>query len=334
MTNVALCIPIRNEAAHLSDLLGALGRQAMAGLRVTLCLFFDACVDDSHRIVAEHAASLPLALCHRAGIAGPPNAGKARATAMSLGVDTLGDDGGLLLTTDADGMPADDWIARTCAALLAADVVAGRIVRLPYPPCPAQDRLEAYYDRLYALRRVIDPVAWEGAETHHCTGGANMGFTAAAYAALGGFRSLPHGEDARIADDAARLGLRVRRDATCIVHTSSRRSGRVAGGMAEMLRQQDASAEIHVGDPRDAVWQYGRQAQARRAFEIGRPAEIGGALGLTADHAIGVARDCPNAEAFAMRIVPAAPDSPRSISLERAEVLLAMIDAERIDVLA
>ena len=34
---------------------------------------------------------------------------------------------------------------------------------------------------------------------------------------------------------------------------------------------------------------------------------FGQRIGLDADHILGVARDCPNAEAFAMRVVPAAP---------------------------
>jgi len=46
---------------------------------------------------------------------------------------------------------------------------------------------------------------------------------------------------------------------------------------------------------------------------------------LTGDHVIGVARDCPNAEAFAMRVVPALPDIP-DVTLVEAEHALATLE--------
>ena len=334
--DVAICIPVRNEVGCLPLLLDALERQAVDGLSLRACFLFDGCSDGSEQLVRERAASFSLSL-RLAPLKGGDhaNAGRARGAAMALGAQSLDSQRGILLTTDADCIPADDWVTRTCAALEQADLVAGRIVRQALPASPAQDRIEAYYDRLYALRRWIDPVPWEAPVTHHCTGGANLGFRAGAYARLGGFLPLPSGEDGRIVDDAGRMGLRIRRDAASVVHTSARRIGRVAGGLADGLRHlDDASRPILIGHPADAAWQYRCQAEARAAFTSGNPAAAAQMLGLTPDHVIGVARDCPNGEAFAMRIVPAAPGGDRRVTLDHAEAILATLEADRLEIVA
>jgi hypothetical protein len=246
---------------------------------------------------------------------------------MAVGQTVLGGTDGVLLTTDADSVPAAGWIAHSLAALGAADVVAGRIIRRP-GACALQDRIECYYDRMAALRRQLDPVPWDSAHPHHFTGGANLGFRATAYDALGGFLELPSGEDARIVDDAARLGLRVRRDRASIVHTSSRRVGRAIGGLATHLRALDRSESITVAHPADAAWQYRMQAQSRLLFERQQLDRVADLLSLTTNHVIGVARDCANGEAFAMRMVPTPPDGIRHIRLEEAETILAMLETE------
>ncbi|MGJ3626869.1 hypothetical protein AB5I41_08215 [Sphingomonas sp. MMS24-JH45] len=132
-----------------------------------------------------------------------PNAGRARDRAMRLGEHAL-EGSGLLLTTDADSVPAVDWLQAMVAALGHADVVAGKVVRTVTRPHPAQDRLERYYEALYATRRSLDPVDWEAAATHHQTSGANLGLSVRHYRALGGFMPVPAGEDAEKASTMPR----------------------------------------------------------------------------------------------------------------------------------
>lgn len=333
--HVAVCVPARDEQATLPALIGALRDQAGA-LDLTLCLFLDGCRDRSAAVAAASAGGLPLRIrqddCTREA-----NAGRARGRAMALGLDALGgDDSGRILTTDADSVPARDWVASMVAALDEVEVVAGLIERAG-PADPLQDRIEAYCERLYAYRRAVDPLPWEPHAGHHYTGGANLGFRAEAYRGLGGFAPRPWGEDAVLVDEAGRAGLRVRRDRTAVVRTSPRREGRAAGGLAATLRQLDAAGEQGIGlaRPTAAAWQYRRHALARAAFPLlpgrGAAAEFGATIGLTADHVIGVARDCPNAEAFAMRIVPAAPDAHERVTLAEAERLLASLEAARLE---
>jgi len=316
--------------AALPALLDGLARQTRP---IGVCLFLDDCRDGSAALLAARAGDFPhpLHVAHGAAVA-DANAGRARAAAMAVGAGLPGLIDGLLLTTDADSVPAPGWAAAMAAGLATADVVAGRILRRQTHGSALQDRIEAYYDRLFALRRRIDPVPWEAGETHHQAGGANLGFRAAAYRGLGGFLPLPAGEDARLVDDAHRAGLAVRRDAACVVVTSDRRQGRVAGGLATALAALDGqeAQAVTVAHPADAAWQYRMQAAARQAFREGTPARVAAAIGLTAAHAVGVARDCPNGEAFAMRVVPVPPGGMRAVPLPEAEALLAAAGATTI----
>lgn len=334
--NVLVCVPVRNERRGLPGLFAALGRQAVeptVGWAVRL--FLDACTDGSEAVVRELARTSRFEVVAHAGPAcTAPSAGRARGAAFALGLQSAGGEVDALLSTDADSAPAPDWIAAACAALAGADVAAGRITRRGGRRDAPQGRLEAYYDRLYVHRRRLDPVPWEQGPLHHFTGGANLAFRAEAYRALGGFAPHACGEDALIVDEASRAGLRVTRDARMRVETSSRRSGRAPGGLAAALQAQDAAtvaADASVGHPADAAWQYERQAAARAAFDrLGRPADaerLAARLGLAPAHVAGVAAQCLNAEAFAMRIVPAPPGGVRTVGLAEAERALAGLEA-------
>lgn len=334
---IAVCIPVRDERALLSRLLDSLDRQAGVDPgRVHACFYFDGCEDGGDELVRDRAVAMACGTNVVIGArASEPNAGRARAAAMALGEERLlGEERAVLLTTDADSVPRADWIAAACRALETCDIVAGRVVRENGERDRAQARIEDYYDRLYAARRAIDPVAWEPGGGHHFTSGANLGFRARAYRALGGFAHHPSGEDSLIVDEAARAGLRVRRDARVVVETSSRRDGRALGGLATTLRALDHEAAgartAMLAHPADAAWQWRGQARARLAFarldHAAIRTELAAVLALTPDHVLGVARDCPNAEAFAMRIVPCVPGGPRMVPLGVAERALALLE--------
>ena len=326
---IAICVPARNEAAALPQFFAAVNRLEREGIAPKLCLLLDTCTDASAAVVRDHAARASMPVIVEEAAAPKANAGRARHRAMMLGNRSL-DGAGVLLTTDADSTPASDWLQAMAAGLRQGDVVAGRVVRTVTRPNPLQDRLETYYEALHALRRALDPVDWEGAATHHCASGANLGLLAESYRSLGGFRPLASGEDGQLVDDAARAGLRVRRDAASVVHTSDRRFGRVAQGLAGTLRTLDRRGKaVDVAHPRDAAWQYRRHGAARLAFDMADFASLAVAVGLPIEHLVGVARDCPNAEAFAMRVVPTPPGGMRRVSLEVAEMELAAITAGR-----
>jgi len=328
--SAAVCIPVRNEQATLPSLLAALAALDLPSVDLAVFFFLDSCTDGSERVLQSASGSFPHRMVLARGApAADANAGRARRSAMALGLaHARSSSEGILLSTDADSQPRQDWVGAALHGLNLADVVAGRLVRTSAQRDPTQGRVETYLDRLHALRRAIDPVPWDSIGSHF-SGGANLGFRLAAYEALGGFKPLPSGEDAMLLDEASRAGLRVRREPGMVVETSSRRDGRAPGGLATTLSELDGHGLPKTPHPRSAVWQYCAQADARRAFGmLADPctaARFGARIGLSADHVIGVARDCPNAEAFAMRVVPSAPGPVRMIPLEQAEQALALL---------
>ncbi|MDJ0275917.1 glycosyltransferase [Sphingomonas sp. 2R-10] len=327
---IAICIPARDEAARLPRLFHALENLIdPPGATVFVCLLLDGCTDASNALADGYRARSRHGVSVVAVERGPSNAGRARDRAMRGGIAAAGNDA-ILLTTDADSMPSRDWLAAMVAGLGHADLVTGDVVRARHGTMAEQDRIEDYYARLFALRREVDPVAWEAVRTHHHASGANMALRAATYRALGGFAPVERGEDARLVDDAARAGWRVRRDAASVVVTSDRRIGRAQGGLATMLREIDRRGldGVSVAHPADQLWQYRMQAMARVSFG-GSLGPLAVRLGLPIDHLVGVARDCPNAEAFAMRVVPVPPGGMRSVPFVTAEATLTALTATR-----
>ena len=322
---IAVAIPARNEAQRLPRLLAALARQRGTP-HFALCLHFDNCDDGSAACAASWATNAPYAIHtseDRSG--GWPNAGAARRRAMELAQRIAPD--GVLMTTDADSEPDDDWIASNLAALDHADIVAGRIVRRAGVPSPAQDRVERYLDRLHALRRRLDPVEWEAPQTHHWTSATSLAMASATYTGIGGMPPHRTGEDAALVDVAARLGFRTRRDAAVVVRTSARRTGRVTGGFASALTASDDRDHAPmVAHPADEAWRYAHHAMARVLHGTDDYATLAKRLALPLREIHQVADECPNGEAFAARIVGAPPGGMRHIALGQAEQLVECFD--------
>lgn len=324
LADLAVAVPVRNEADRLGRMLQALRDQRDAP-PFTLCLFMDNCDDGSAEVLKSFASQSPYAIAIECCDARTPSsAGAARARAMALALRTAPE--GILLTTDADSAPAQNWIAANLKALEAADVVAGRIALMDGAP-PVQLRVARYYDSLHALRRQLDPVPWEGEPTHHWTSAASLGCSARVYRDLGGFRPLANGEDAAFSDAASRAGYRVRRDGDVVVRTSSRRNGRASGGFATHLAGVENTDTLPmVVDPRDETWRFRQHAAARDAFLRGDFARLAGELRLPLQEVRDVAGSCRNDEAFAARIVGQPTAGFRFIDLSLAEARLATVE--------
>lgn len=328
--DVAIAVPVRNEAERLPNLLDALARQVGAP-PFTLVLFFDNCDDDGPAIVDQRAPALPFPIVTgRCDTGAPPNAGLARQRAMALALSLA--PGGVLMTTDADSLPASDWISANLAGLMRADVVAGRILHGFDHAASPQARLEGYYDRLHALRRRIDPVPWEAVETHHWTSAASLAMRSDVYRESGGFPPFTHGEDAALADAAARRGFVLRRDARVRVSTSARRTGRAIGGFASHLAALDeADQPPIVSHPEDEAWRYALHAEARRRHGGGDYGPLAAPLRLPLAEMCAVAAECVNGEAYAARIVGAPPGGMRHVTLAHAEQLLAGLERDDLE---
>ncbi len=132
-----------------------------------------------------------------------------------------------LATTDADSCVPPDWLTVQLQAHgFGADLWAGRI-RVAEKGATVQRWLQGY--------------STERGPIH----GASLGFTAAMYTDLGGFRGLRSGEDRDLQHRAMAAGFRISHDSKAVVTTSSRRRGRAPEGFADVLNiieEQDLEA--------------------------------------------------------------------------------------------
>ena len=272
MCPVIVCVPVRDEAAGLPRLISAFQQQTgICPRSVTFCFFLDGCRDESAAILRRAAGVLEGKVHLEFSPPAPPSAGRARRAACRAGL-SVAPDARFLLTTDADTVPASDWIARTLDGLAQADVVAGHILRDHAEGSPLRLRQETYLARLHRLRRHLDPLPYDPLPSHPSLGGASLGFRRETYDALGGFPPLASGEDQALVAAARREGWRVRHDAAVRVVTSGRTAGRAPGGLAAELAGMPASAhELAVPDPRAAEALYRLQAWLRRAFDMRLP---------------------------------------------------------------
>ena len=105
---IAIGIPVRNEARRLTRLLDALARQTVGPGAFTACFLLDGCTDQSATILSDRAGSLPFEICTGTLPRSAPNAGRARAAAMRLCLSQLGPaEKAFLLTTTING--GDLW---------------------------------------------------------------------------------------------------------------------------------------------------------------------------------------------------------------------------------
>jgi hypothetical protein len=272
----AIAIPARDEAGQLPACLDALARQTGGyGERVDLSavavvVFANNCTDGTAQVVRALAPGAPFRLV-AAEAALPPgqaHAGGARRGAMDLAAAMLDRPGAALLSTDADGRSAPDWLAANLAALAAgADAVAGSFVPDPLevallpPALRAREEREAAYAMLLdELAWLIDPDPHDPWPRHGIHSGASMALSLEAYRRIGGLPAVPVGEDRALFDAVRRSGMRVRHCPAARVTVSCRLVGRAVGGMADTLSRRGLDAAAPT-DPRlepvvDAFWRF------------------------------------------------------------------------------
>lgn len=305
---VAVGIPVRDEADRLPRLLDALCDQSAGAGAFTVCFLMDGCSDESEALLRAAAPRLTFDVKISSLPRAEPNAGRARHMAMQMCLDAIGTQGGIVLTTDGDSVPEPDWIETARRALSEVDVVVGHIERNIRLMGCWRTRLEDYLDALHAMRRAVDPIAWDAAPSHPSLGGANLGFRADVYRALGGFPAYVRGEDTALVSKARREGYRVRHDPAVRVYTSNRTAGRAPGGLADELRVQlHSDLPPLVADPAVCLRHYRLQAALRRAHEAGPAAVVAAArrFGYCEMHLRDVAREVRTSDAFVEIIAPA-----------------------------
>jgi hypothetical protein len=279
-----VAIPARDEADRIGRCLQALALQSRHPDAVLLLL--NNCNDLTETIARNLSAALPFTLhivCHTF----PPaeaNAGNARRLAMRLAAERAGPDG-VLLTTDADCVVANDWVERNLRSLAAGtDLVCGRVEIDPVeatlipPHLHADDALEQEFsDLLDRIAFVLDPTPADPWPRHTHEPGASIGVTVEAFTRSGGIPPIATGEDRAFVQLLARMDARIRHDPAIRVTASGRIVGRAAGGMADTIRrrirQQDEFADDRLEPAVDAYRRADFRRRARLAWcdrQVGR----------------------------------------------------------------
>lgn len=338
-----VCVPAKNEARRLPGFLSAMAqafRQLGDGrgkLVIALDGEADGAGDNSRDILEQQKRHFPVEIEIVSMPAHPvPHAGRVRRAALEAGSRAFPTQEVILFTTDADTLVHREWLSATRALMGESDMVcgdiwrddnAGNIIRAPH---------EHHYHQLHRLRRRIDPVAHDSSDPHPQGFGASIAMRRDVYYGIGGCPSVPSDEDTAMVRGARQHGFRVRQDRRVKVLTSSRRTGRATGGLAEALVREDRDAAdgkpFLLVDPRRYIDIYRHSADLRIGFarqEDGRVEHAVERLSLdrlTVEEAWNRAR---SADAFVSRVL-SNPSLTPEMTLDRADRLLAS-EAARLD---
>jgi cellulose synthase/poly-beta-1,6-N-acetylglucosamine synthase-like glycosyltransferase len=254
---VAIAVPARNEAERLETCLHRLAGLTLDSRVGALAIIVLAnnCEDDTAARARAIAARerRPILV---SSVDLPParaNAGWARRLALDSAAATLRQPADVLMSTDADTLPARDWIVRTLDHLDDGwDAVAGlaRLDPKELRALPREHRLRfaqirRYQATLDRLKAAMDPS--EPWPRHFYEGGASIALTQAMYRRIGGAPTPSVGEDRALFEAVRRAGGRVRHPLGVRVTTSARLVGRAPGGASDTLArwgEQPAAAPI------------------------------------------------------------------------------------------
>jgi hypothetical protein len=140
-----------------------------------------------------------------------------------------------LATTDADTLVPACWLTRQLRYAEGGwDAVVGTITVTDWRQYPGE--VPTRFQQLYAT----------AGPTHPHVHGANLGFSAAAYLAAGGFGPARTAEDHALVSALAAAGRRVLRTTTVSVVTSARRRARAPHGFSHLLTTLSGPAEPQV----------------------------------------------------------------------------------------
>lgn len=215
---IAVLVPAHNEArrigACLRSIRAAALHPALQGEHVQVFVALDRCSDATADIAAKwHAIAVPTA----------PGVGAARAAAAEA---ALSHGARWLANTDADTRVPPHWLAGQLHC--GAEVFCGPV------------RVADWRGYCAATRRAFE--GWEPpVDEHPHVHGANLGCSADAYRAAGGFAELHCGEDVALVRQLAAAGIAIARRGDPCVITSARRSARAVGGFSHFLAALEAS---------------------------------------------------------------------------------------------
>jgi glycosyltransferase involved in cell wall biosynthesis len=215
-TRIGVVVPAHNEEELLPGCLAALRCTAAAvDVPVHLLVVLDACTDRTAE-VAEPAAVIEV---------WERSVGAARRAGFTRLMHEFGADRVWLATTDADTQVPRSWLAdQLVHARRGVDAVAGMVSVTDW-----RGHAPAVVERF----RRLHPLTMG----HHHVHGANLGMSASAYGAAGGFPPLRIHEDVALIAALRHTGHSVLHTVDPPVITSARRCARAPAGFADFLIQ-------------------------------------------------------------------------------------------------
>ncbi len=233
---VAVVIPAHDEEALLPGCLAAVGQAArmLAPLPVCIVVAADACADLTARLARDLGAVVVQTSARSVGIARQAGMRAALQQFRDLAPAEI-----WLATTDADTLVPPDWLRRQLRYAAAGwDAVVGTVAVTDWTEHPAE--VPPLFQRQYGNEQ----------GTHPHVHGANLGFSAEAYLAAGGFSAHRTAEDHALVIALETAGCRVLRTTQVSVVTSARRGARAPMGFSHLLSTlAGASCDRHQHDP-------------------------------------------------------------------------------------
>ncbi len=250
-------VPARDEASRIATCLRALRCQrGVCEDSYEVIVVLDGCRDRTGEVVAEVAAEAAHPLLHTVVLRAHEGVGQARRLGMDIAHQRLlqvGRENGLIASTDADTIVADDWVAAQLELVRAGASALGGLIELDPAESRALDphalvvREHSAAARLsLALDQATDPATVE----HAHFAGASLALTAAAYGRCGGLPARAALEDEALARSLGRHGIAIHRSRKVRVRTSARTDGRAPRGLARDLTRADwrARRSYHADD--------------------------------------------------------------------------------------
>lgn len=238
LEQIAVVIPAHDEAANLPRSLRALATATLCSpVPVLTVVVLDACGDSSASLAGRFGPDVHFVEVDAGNVGAARAAGFEYARSACAGADPART---WYATSDADSLVPAEWLLRMTTTY--ADMVLGVVRVSDWRHLPAE--VARRYLRAYQAK-----VSRKG-NGHNHVHGANMGFNAAAYWDVGGFRALPSGEDVELVERFEAAGRSIHRDAALSVVTSARKDARAPGGFASHLRALSRSASRRkTGEP-------------------------------------------------------------------------------------
>ncbi len=266
---LVVALPVKDEAERLSASLHALTNQDGMNALSVLVLVNNS-TDDSAAIARSFSATAKIPVLVEDVVLREPDAsaGGARRLAVHMAAELAGDDG-IILTTDADGRVAPDWLRANLRALRAgADAVAGRAVIDPADMIESDARECQYAALLDEISAAFDPDPADPWPRHDQHSGASIAVTVDAFHRAGGIPRVEMGEDRAFFRNLRRIDARIRHDPDVQVVVSGRTEGRARGGMADTLRRRLACPDMFLDDRLETAQVAALRARLRRKTRL------------------------------------------------------------------